>query len=126
MARGIRFLIDEDLPPRIAEIARALGLDAVAVQEIGRRGLSDDEHLRWAAGEGRIVVTRNRDDFIEWTTVFFQTGEPHAGVLLVSTPHSVQGPERLAHAVRDWVDGLPEHLREHGVPAYYIDFLALP
>lgn len=122
MPSKLRFAIDEDLSPRTAEIARGLKLDAVSIQEVGRRSLADDEHLRWAAGERRIMVTRNRDDFIEWTTTFFQAGEPHAGVLLVSTRLSIHGPERLAHALRDWVDGLPDYLVENGLPDYFIDF----
>ena len=36
--QGLRFLLDEDLPPSTAEISRNLGLDAVSVHEVGRRG----------------------------------------------------------------------------------------
>ena len=34
----MRFLIDEDLSPAVARICRGLGLDAVSVHEIERRG----------------------------------------------------------------------------------------
>ena len=60
----MRFLLDEDLPPKAAGIARNLGLDAASVHETSRRGYADDEQLRFAAGESRIFVTRNRDDFL--------------------------------------------------------------
>jgi hypothetical protein len=63
----MRFLLDEDLPPKVAVIARSLGLDVVSVHEIGRTGLSDEAQLRFAASETRILVTRNRDDFIALT-----------------------------------------------------------
>lgn len=58
----MRFLLDEDLGPAIAEIARGLGLDVLSIHEIDRRGLPDEEQLRFAASQGRIFLTRNRDD----------------------------------------------------------------
>jgi predicted nuclease of predicted toxin-antitoxin system len=119
-----RFLLDEDLSFRIAETARGLALDMVSVHEIGRRGLPDDEQLRWAAREGRILVTRNRDDFIEWTTVFFQRGEPHTGVLIVTTALSIQKPERIAHAVKEWAERTRQRFGAQGLNSYFIEFLS--
>ncbi len=118
-----RFLLDEDLNPSIAIAARGLGLDMVSVQEIGRRGLPDDEHLRWAARKRRIVVTRNRDDYIEWTTAFFQRGEPHAGVLIVPTDLSIQRPERIALAIRRWARRVFQRFGSAPLSAYSIDFV---
>lgn len=119
-----RFLLDEDLSRRVAEIARGLGLDMVSVHEVGRIELDDDDHLRWAAREGRIVVTRNRNDYIEWTTVFFQRGEPHAGVLIVPTALSIQRPERIAHAVQRWAERTHERFGGQPLSPYFIDFLS--
>jgi predicted nuclease of predicted toxin-antitoxin system len=100
----LRFLLDEDLPPAAAEIARNLVLDAVSVHEISRRGYSDHEQLRFAADEERIFVTRNRNDFLLLTVEFYRTGEPHPGVLI--TPRSLPNdrPERMAHALKRWAD----------------------
>ncbi|CAN5902245.1 MAG: DUF5615 family PIN-like protein [Gemmatimonadota bacterium] len=119
-----RFLLDEDLSRRVAETARGLGLDMVSVHEIGRLERDDDDHLRWAAREGRIVVTRNRDDFIEWTTAFFQRGEPHTGVLIVPTALSIQRPERIAHAVWRWAERTRERFGGQPLSPYFIDFLS--
>jgi uncharacterized protein with PIN domain len=96
------FLLDEDLNPAIAEIARGLGLDVISVHEIGRRGFTDEEQLRFSASEQRIFLTRNRNDFLRLTTTFFQTGEAHAGLLIV--PYSLPNhrPERIAHALKRW------------------------
>jgi hypothetical protein len=47
----VRPLVDEDLPPKVAEVARGLGLNAVSVHEIGRRGLSDVAQLHFAMAE---------------------------------------------------------------------------
>ena len=80
----MRFYLDEDLPPRIAVIARPQGLDVITSHECGRNGLPDEEQLRLAAEEGRCFVTRNRDDFLRLTQQFFESQRPHAGVLIVS------------------------------------------
>ena len=56
----MRFLLDEDLPPLAAEVARGLGLDAVSVHELGRRGNMDRDQLRFAweltAADGSPIV----------------------------------------------------------------------
>lgn len=116
----MRFLLDEDLNPLAAEVARGLGLDALSVHEIDRRGLPDDEQLRGAARDVRMFVTRNRDDFVRLTIEWFRTGEAHPGVLIV--PHSLPNdqPEPIAHALATWVAA------RAGVEslAYVIDFLS--
>jgi hypothetical protein len=74
----LRYLLDEDVNPAVSEAARALGLDVVSVHEIERTGVAfpDGAQLHFAAVERRIMVTRNRDDFIRLTRDFFQAGEP--------------------------------------------------
>ena len=113
----MRFLLDEDLTPSIAEIARGLGLDAVSVHEIGRRGFEDEEQLRFAASQQRILVTRNRDDFLRLMALFFQTGEFHPGLLIV--PYSLPNhrPERIAHALKRWRE------RPGDPGSHFVDFL---
>ncbi len=98
----MRFLLDEDLPPKVAVIARSLGLDVVSVHEIGRTGLSDEDQLRFAASETRILVTRNRDDFIALTHRAYATNAPHHGVLLVPRSAPNTHPERIARSVAAW------------------------
>jgi predicted nuclease of predicted toxin-antitoxin system len=100
----LRFLLDEDLPPKAAEIARNLGLDVMSVHEVSRRGYADDEQLRFSAGEGCIFVTRNRDDFLLLTVEFHRAGEPYRGVLIVSRSLPNDRPERISHALKRWVE----------------------
>jgi predicted nuclease of predicted toxin-antitoxin system len=115
----MRFLLDEDVNPAVAEIARGLGMDVVSVHEIDRRGFIDEEQLRFSAAQERLFLTRNRDDFIQLTLRFFQTGEPHAGLLIVPQSLPNNRPERIAHALKRWQD-------RGGDPGPYgIDFLSL-
>lgn len=79
----LRFFLDEHLSPRIAEIARGLGVDVTSVVERGTAGLSDEEQLSAAAADGRGLVTQDRADFLALTVTFFSGGRPHAGIALV-------------------------------------------
>ena len=98
-AEGWRFYFDEDVPPSAAQIGRALGLDVVAVAEVGHLGWPDVEHLAWAAAQRRTVVTYNRDDFVELTRTALAAGKPHAGVLVVVSTVPRQGAA-VAHALQ--------------------------
>src|SRR5579884_1553289 len=79
----VRFYLDEDLSPIIAALARRYGIDIVSSHELGRNGTTDEEQLRYAAQEGRAIVTENRGHFIALTFAFQEKRQPHAGVLLV-------------------------------------------
>lgn len=118
-----RFLLDEDVSPRVATVARGLGLDVTSVHEAGRTGLSDFEQLRLAAGDGRIFVTFNRDDYIHWTREFFRGGLPHAGVLILSRSLPRDEPERLAHALAGWAAQAEGRIRDPRDAAYLLDFV---
>jgi predicted nuclease of predicted toxin-antitoxin system len=98
----VKYLLDEDATPEVAVIARNLGLDAVSVHEIGRRALPDEEQFAFAATEGRILVTRNRNDFIELVASAFAAGRPCPGVLVVSRSISASPPSLVAHALSRW------------------------
>jgi predicted nuclease of predicted toxin-antitoxin system len=118
----LRYLLDEDVNPAVANAARMLELDVVSVHEIGRRGeaFPDDAQLRFAASKRRVLVTRNRDDFIRLTVEFFQTGEPHSGVLIIAHNFPNKHPGRVARALKRWHDAL--RARTNPEP-YVIDFL---
>jgi predicted nuclease of predicted toxin-antitoxin system len=95
----MQYLIDEDLAIDVAVIGRRFGLDVVAVQEVGRRGWTDEEQLAQAAIDGRCIVTANRDDFADLSTQFMEEGRPHAGVLVVPESLRRQGAARMAQAL---------------------------
>jgi predicted nuclease of predicted toxin-antitoxin system len=117
----MRFLLDEDVNPAVADIGRGLGLDVISVHEIRRHGFDDESQLRYAAADHRMFVTRNRDDFIKLTVTFFHGGDAHFGVLII--PHSLPNhqPALLAHALHRWHERLGG---DDASLAYVIDFLS--
>lgn len=119
-----RFYLDEDVGPRVAAVARGLGLDVIATQEIGRAGQSDHDQLRFAAGEQRILVTFNRNDFIRWSIEFFRGGLPHAGVLILSRSLPRDQPERIAHALAGWAAAASTRFRDQAGLSWLIDFVS--
>ncbi len=57
----IRIKVDENLPEQIAELFNAHGHDAVTVGDQGWQGLADDELWRRIQGEGRWLVTADKE-----------------------------------------------------------------
>jgi len=120
-----RFLLDADISPEVAKVARGLGLDVISVYECGRAELRDEDQLRPAASDDRIFVTRNRNDFLRWTAEFIRMGEAHRGVLIASRSIAAIAPEPLAYALLRWTERMV--VRHGGLPleSYFLDFLTV-
>jgi hypothetical protein len=114
----MKFYLDEDLSPRIAETIRKLGSDGISAHEAEMIGASDEEQLDFAAREGRCLVTFNRNDFIVLTRLYLDSNRPHSGVIIV--PHTFRGNEfrRIAGALCGFASLNPE-----GLSAYAVAFL---
>ncbi len=72
-----------------ADILRGLyrrrpDLDVVRVQDVGLSGTSDPDLLAWAAVEGRILLTHDRDTMPNFAYDRVRAGQPLPGVFLVS------------------------------------------
>jgi len=59
-----RLLLDGDTDPALARALQGRGFDAAHINELGRQGLSDEQQLTYAAADGRVLVTHNRNDFL--------------------------------------------------------------
>jgi len=116
----MKFYLDEDLSPKIAEILRKGGIDALSAHEAGMCESSDQRQLDFAAAEKRCLVTRNRDDFIRLTVRFFNDQRPHCGVLIV--PYTLPGDQfsRIAGLIKKF-----SSRHQKGLAPYSIAFLAI-
>jgi hypothetical protein len=80
----MKFYLDEDISPKVAEILRKRGIDAVSAHEIGMAGASDEEQFAEAVSRNAAMVTRNRNDFIALTIRAFENLSSHHGVVVLS------------------------------------------
>lgn len=76
MARTIRFHLDENCDTRIAAGLRLHGVDLTTTGEAGLLRASDQEQLRFAASECRVIVTHD-EDFLRMDAA----GAVHAGIV---------------------------------------------
>lgn len=119
----MRFVLDENIHPKVAEAAWEDDVDVVSVIELRRRGRPDREQLAFAAEHGRVLVTRNRGDYLHWTREFYHAGRPHSGVLLVGEGLPNDQPDRIARALRRWARAHSYADDDEGFGAYHVDFL---
>ena len=56
----MKFFLDENLSPQHAIELRSEGHDVIAVLEVGLSGASDEQILRFAVENGRVLVTSAR------------------------------------------------------------------
>ena len=115
----MKLYLDEDISPKVADRLRKKGMDAISAHEEDMTGVSDEEQLIKAASEGRVMVTRNRNDFIALTVRFFQDLKPHCGLLIV--PYSIPGHNfnLLTHRLYDFAQKHPA-----GLESYTIQFVS--
>ena len=86
-------LVNENLPRQAVERLRESGHDVVWMRD-GRTGSSDDEVLRRAQSEGRVLVTMDKD----LAALAFRHANPaDCGIVLFRIP--AEDPKQLAHAV---------------------------
>ncbi len=76
----LRFFFDECTDEDVARAVQALGLDAVTVTGLGRKGLSDPEQLDYARQESRVIYTTD-DDFLRLAADCLRRGEFFPGVI---------------------------------------------
>jgi predicted nuclease of predicted toxin-antitoxin system len=57
----MKFLVDAQLPPALAQWLREAGHDAQAVREAGLREAGDGAIWRHAQAQGRVIITKDED-----------------------------------------------------------------
>ena len=56
---SLKFLLDADMPRSSAKLMRSLGYDIEDVRDIGLRRAKDEEIVKYALKNNRIIITRN-------------------------------------------------------------------
>jgi predicted nuclease of predicted toxin-antitoxin system len=74
----MRFLIDEDVGPKLAARLRSMGHDVASVHE-DSRGATDDQIVQRAHSQQRLLVTCDKD----FGEKVWREGYPHRGIVLL-------------------------------------------
>lgn len=90
----IRLYMDEDsMREALVKALRRRGVDVVTASEERMIHRDDADHLDYATQQGRVVVTRNIQDFYELHTIYLTEGKHHAGIILVPQQRYSVGEE---------------------------------
>lgn len=100
----MKFLVDESSDARLAAHLKLLGHDATTVAQDYSPSIEDADVLAIAQGQGRILITNDRD----FGELVFRLGQPHAGVILLrlTTTRLAVKIERLDHVLHTYADRL--------------------
>jgi hypothetical protein len=102
---------DEDSMSRALVAAlRARGVDVLTALEANRIERPDEEHLEYAASQGRVLCSYNVADFCRLHTIYLQTSRTHAGLILVRQQQYSIG-EQMRRLLRLMATRSPEAMR---------------
>jgi hypothetical protein len=100
----VKALLDEMIPPAIAEQLRQRGHDVVAVAErADLRSLPDADIFALAQAEGRAIVTRDRADYLLLEREQLSAGRTHSGLILISSRFAPAAVGPLVKALDDFL-----------------------
>lgn len=97
----LKFYTDKHVPKSVSVELRKRGIDAVRCEEVGMGDASDEEHLEYAAREGRIIVTFDKD-FKRIHAEWMSQSRTHAGIMFVS--RRLQGLDGVGRIVLTLID----------------------
>ncbi|MGA1411713.1 MAG: DUF5615 family PIN-like protein [Prochlorotrichaceae cyanobacterium] len=80
----IGLYLDEDMMSHsLVQALQTRGVDVTTALEQSREGLSDEEQLKWAASQYRVICTGNVADFVQLHRQFLEAGDNHSGILII-------------------------------------------
>jgi predicted nuclease of predicted toxin-antitoxin system len=95
----LQFYSNENFPIAMVNLLRSQGHDVLTSYEAGQgnQGISDDVVLQYATATGRILITENRQDFID----LHRTTPNHAGMIIFKSDRDYAGKVK---AIIDFLD----------------------
>jgi predicted nuclease of predicted toxin-antitoxin system len=80
--KRLKFLLDEDTPSKCAIALRKRGIDVIHIDEVSRKGLSDEEQLDFAISEQRCIVSFNIAHFVDLYSKCINLEKIHYGIIV--------------------------------------------
>jgi predicted nuclease of predicted toxin-antitoxin system len=74
----VKFLLDHDVPQELTYLLHELGHDVLRLRDVLSQETADPVVLQFAHEHGCLLVTCNRDDFID-----LAQRQPHHGIVVV-------------------------------------------
>ncbi|MDF0675553.1 MAG: DUF5615 family PIN-like protein [Nitrospira sp.] len=106
----MKLYFDEHIHPLVAVMLRERGIDCRTTQEADHLGRSDEDQLRYATAQRRVLVTFDRRDFLILARQWAVINQSHAGLIL-STQCPV--PELVRYLLRCHTRHQHEDLTDH-------------
>jgi predicted nuclease of predicted toxin-antitoxin system len=108
----VRFLVDENLPPRLAKLLAASGHDAVHVRDLAAASAPDSAIMALAADQDRVIVSADTD----FGALLAQARATRPSVILVREIMSLH-PAELASVILGQLEILEPHFRTGAIAA---------
>jgi predicted nuclease of predicted toxin-antitoxin system len=91
----LKFYSNENFPIEMVDLLRSRGYDVLTSYEAGQANqkIPDDEVLMYSTNAQRIVITENRQDFIN---LHFRSSN-HAGIVICKADRDYAGKVQLLH-----------------------------
>ena len=74
----MKFFLDHDVPTDVGRVLRLKGHSVQFLEEVLPKTSDDLEAMRYAVGQGRIMITCNRRDFLRLAAT-----DPHVGIIIL-------------------------------------------
>jgi predicted nuclease of predicted toxin-antitoxin system len=74
----VNFLLDQDVPERVAQVLLREGHAVTTLRQVMSAGASDASVWRYAQEQGIVLVTCNRQDFLNLAST-----QAHAGLIIL-------------------------------------------
>ena len=102
------FYSDENFTLDMVKMLRVLGHTVITSYDAGEanQSIPDDEVLNYATKNKLILITLNRDDFIE----LHQSGVRHSGIIICKTDRDDRGQVNCLHSYLQTQDSLIDRL----------------
>ena len=100
---ALQFYSNENFPLVMVNLLRAEGYDVLTSYEAGQanQGIPDDQVLQYAKATNRILITENRQDFID----LHRTVPNHAGIIIFKYDRDYAGKIRVVTDFLNSEDG---------------------
>lgn len=97
---GIRLYVDEDaMQGALVMALRARHVDTLTAFDCGMINRSDEDHLRFASADKRVLYSFNIKDYTLLHEQWISTGQAHCGILLAPQQRYSVG-EQLRHILQ--------------------------